>query len=189
VCTPNLTRRERIGLVIQARLHSREGRSIGMLLASKGWPAGTMNAIVQALIPPPKYDVTKLVPDAQLCTEAQLAGLVVIERADDDVTRTLEDDEAIETLMDNCDDAYGFPPYPLIAEYLYTRSGVDLREAERGAVCSALASAPATLLRSTSMDWWKRVPAVMGIALEEPRVPAIMSIDLPNSVESAEQVA
>jgi dolichol-phosphate mannosyltransferase len=189
VCTPNLTRRERIGLVIQARLHSREGRSIGMLLASKGWPAGTMNAIVQALIPPPKYDVTKLVPDAQLCTEAQLAGLVVIERADDDVTRTLEDDEAIETLMDNCDDAYGFPPYPLIAEYLYTRSGVDLREAERGAVCSALASAPATLLRSTSMDWWKRVPAVMGIALEEPRVPAIMSLDLPNSVESAEQVA
>jgi glycosyltransferase involved in cell wall biosynthesis len=190
VRTPNLTRSQRIGLVaIQAKLHSREGRSIGMLLASKGWPAGTMNAIVQALIPPPKYDITKLVPEAQLCTEARLAGLVVIERADDNVTRTLEDDEAIEILLDNCDDAYGFPPYPLIAEYLYTRSGVDLRESERGTVCSALASAPATLLRSTSMDWWKRVPAVMGIALDEPRVPAIIAVDLPNSVESAEQVA
>ena len=84
-----------------------------MLLASKGWPAGTMNAIVQALIPPPKYDITKLVPERALCSEARLAGLVVIERADDNVTRTLEDDEAIEILMDNCDDAYGFPPYPL----------------------------------------------------------------------------
>ena len=52
-----------------------------MLLASKGWPAATMNAIVQALIPPPKYDITKLVPGVQLCAEAQLAGLVVIERA------------------------------------------------------------------------------------------------------------
>ena len=30
--------------------------------------------------------------------------------------------------MDNCDDAYGFPPYPLIAQYLYTRRGVDLRD-------------------------------------------------------------
>jgi dolichol-phosphate mannosyltransferase len=189
VRTPNLTRRERIGLVIQARLHSREGRSIGMLLASKGWPAGTMNAVVQALIPPPKYDITKLVPAAQLCTEARVAGLVVIERADDDVTRLMEDDEAIETLMENCDDAYGFPPYPLIAEYLYTRRGIDLREAERGAVCGALASAPATLLRSTSMDWWTRVPALMGIAIDEPRLPAIIAVDVPNSVESAEQVA
>ena len=70
VRTPNLTRRERIGLVFQARLHSREGRSIGMLLASKGWPAASMNAVVQALIPPPKYDVTKLIPGAKLCTEA-----------------------------------------------------------------------------------------------------------------------
>jgi dolichol-phosphate mannosyltransferase len=188
VRTPNLTRRQSIGLVVQARLHSREGRSIGMLLASKGWPAATMNAIVQALIPPPKYDVTKLVPGAQMCTEAQLSGLVVIERADDDVTRTLGDDEAIDTLMDNCDDAYGFPPYPLIAPFLYTRRGVDLRKVERDAVCSALASAPATLLRSSSMDWWQRVPQVMGIAFGEQHIPASLPIGIPISVESAEQV-
>ena len=130
-----------------------------MALANRGWPAATMNAVVQALIPPPKYDVTKLVHGVQLCREAQLAGLVVIERASDDVTRALAGDEAIDTLMDNCDDAYGFPPYPLIAEYLYTRGGVDLRIAERSAVEGALAGAPATLLRSTSMDWWQRVPA------------------------------
>ena len=129
-----------------------------------------MNAIVQALIPPPKYDVTKLVPGAQLCTEARLAGLFVIERATDDVTRTLADDEAIETLMENCDDAYGFPPYPLIAQFLYTRRGVDLRDAERGAVCSALAGSPATLLRSTSMDWWQRVPELMGIDARGARI-------------------
>jgi glycosyltransferase involved in cell wall biosynthesis len=189
VQTPNLSRRQRIGLVVQARLHSREGRSIGMLLASKGLPAATMNAVVQALIPPPKYDVTKLVPGAQLCTEARLAGLVVIERADDDATITLGDSEAIDTLMENCDDAYGFPPYPLVAEFLYTRRGVDLRDAERGTAVSALASAPATLLRSTSMDWWQRVPEVMGIELDAPQIPVVMSVDLPLAVESAEQVA
>jgi hypothetical protein len=145
---------------------------------------------VQALIPPPKYDVTRLVRGAQSCSEARLSGLVVIERADDDVTRALGDDEAIETLMENCDDAYGFPPYPVIAEYLYTRRGVDLREAERSAVSSALASAPATLLRSTSMDWWQRVPQVMGFALENPQIlVTTVPIGVPIAVESAEQVA
>ena len=169
VRTPNLTRRQRLGLVVQARLHSREGRSIGMMLASKGLPAATMNAIVQALIPPPKYDITKLVPSAQLCAEARLAGLFVIERATDDVSRMLEDDEAIETLMENCDDAYGFPPYPLIAPFLYTRNGVDLRELELDVVRSGLGDMPATLLRSTTMDWWQRVPALMGISLDGSR--------------------
>ena len=189
VRAPNLSTRERIGLIVQARLHSRGGRSIGMVLAEKGLPAATMNAVVQALIPPPKYDVTKLVPGVQLCAEAQLAGLVVIERADDNVTRALGDDEAIETLMENCDDAYGFPPYPLIAQFLYTRRGVDLREAERSAVCSALASAPAMLLRSTTMDWWQRVPQVMGIAFDEQALSISLPVGVPFSVESAEQVA
>jgi dolichol-phosphate mannosyltransferase len=187
---PHLTRRQRMGLVVQARLHSREGRSIGMLLASKGWPAATMNAVVQALIPPPKYDVTKLVPDAELCSEAQLAGLVVIERAADDDTISLAAAEALDTLMENCDDAYGFPPYPLVAQFLYTRRGVDLREAERGAAESALASAPpATLLRSTSMDWWQRVPTVMGIDIDAPPVAVLVPVEVPLAVESAEQVA
>ena len=90
--------------------------------------------------------------------------------------------------MDNCEDAYGFPPYPLIAEFLYTSRGVDLRESEREVVCSALAGAPATLLRSTTMDWWQRVPEVMGIAFDEPAVPTIMAVELPIVVDSAEQV-
>jgi glycosyltransferase involved in cell wall biosynthesis len=200
VRAPNLTRRQRAGLVFQARLHSREGRSIGMLLASKGWPAGTMNAIVQAIIPPPKYDITKLVRGVQLCSDAQLAGLVVIERATDDATSSLAEDEAIETLMDNCDDAYGFPPYPLIAQYLYTRRGIDLRVAERSVVYSALAGAPATLLRSTSMDWWQRAPRLMALDLEAAQpaqgqageaqpVPSGLQVVVPIAVEGAEQVA
>jgi hypothetical protein len=154
-----------------------------------------MNAVVQALIPPPKYDVTKLIPGAALCAEAQFAGLVVIERADDDVTLTLADDEAVETVMENCDDAYGFPPYPLIAQHLYMRRGVDLRDAERYAISNALAGSFATLMRSSSMDWWQRVPELMGIevGIEAPDHEQALSISIPVgtpiSVESAEQVA
>ena len=39
---------------------------------------------------------------------------------------------ALQTLMENCDDAYGFPPYPVIQEQLHSRGGADLRGAERG---------------------------------------------------------
>ncbi len=91
--------------------------------------------------------------------------------------------------MENCDDAYGFPPYPVIAQYLYTRKGVDLRELELDVVRNGLARTPATLLRSTSMDWWQRVPALMGIALEEPAAPVASPAPIVIAVESAEQVA
>ena len=131
VRTPNLSRRQRIGLVCRRACTPARGARSACCWRARACPAATMNAVVQALIPPPKYDVTKLDPGAALCAEAQFAGLVVIERADDDVTLTLADDEAVETVMENCDDAYGFPPYPLIAQHLYTRRGVDLRDAER----------------------------------------------------------
>ena len=88
--------------------------------------------------------------------------------------------------MENCDDAYGFPPYPLIAESLYTRDGVDLRIAERSAVEGALAGAPSTLLRSTSMDWWQRVPALMTIDPgEEHPTAQPLPVALPLAAEGA----
>jgi hypothetical protein len=38
------------------------------------------------------------------------------------------------------------------------------------------------------MDWWQRVPKVMGIAFDEPAVPTVMTVELPIVVDSAEQV-
>ena len=61
--------------------------------------------------------------------------------------------------MANCDDAYGFPPYPVIQDFLHSRNGADLRGAERRTTASALTAVPATLLQSSTMDWWQRLPA------------------------------
>jgi len=163
-----LSRRERLGLVLQSRLHSRSGRGFGMLLAQSHLPVATINAIVQLLVPPPKYHVDRLVPGVQYSLEAKLAGVFVIER-DGEGDTSLSTDEALDILMANCEDAYGFPPYDRIAEFLYSRNRIDLRAVERAIVSQALASIPATLLRSTAMDWAQRLPAVMdGIA---PSVP------------------
>lgn len=163
VNSPLLTRRERMTLPIQSRLHSKSGRFFGMLLARTRLPMATMNAIVQMLVPPPKYHVERLVPhSAPARPGAKLAGLFVIERGEDAVI-SLSDMEASETLLANCDDAYGFPPYADIKEVLFTNEHGDLRPSEREIVERALAGNPAVLLRSSTRDWWKLIPEYLGI--------------------------
>jgi glycosyltransferase involved in cell wall biosynthesis len=160
VKTPLLTRRERAGLVIQSRLHSRSGRRFALILARTHLPAATINAVVQVLVPPPKYHVERLVPGVEVAPEAHLAGMVVIERGGVGGL-VLDEHEALETLMTNCEDAYGFPPYSEIEDSLRRRNGNDLRDVERAIVASALSGVPAAVLRSESMDWWRRLPGVV----------------------------
>jgi dolichol-phosphate mannosyltransferase len=160
VKTPLLTRRERAGLLVQSRLHSRSGRRLALILARTHLPAATINAVVQVLVPPPKYHVDRLVPGVEVAPEAHLAGIVVIQRGGVGGV-VLNEQEALEILMSNCEDAYGFPPYAEIESMLRRWNGSDLRDVEREIVASALSGVPATVLRSDSMDWWRRLPGVV----------------------------
>ena len=160
VNTPLLSRSERAALLIQSRLHSKSGRRFGLFLTRTGLPMATTNAVVQFLVPPPKYPVQRLVPGVKLANEARLAGLIVIERGEDGEIR-LSDQEALDTLMANSEDSYGFPPYESIKEFLYGSEQGDLRPLERATVASALMGKPATLLRSSTRDWWRSMPALV----------------------------
>ncbi|MBX6342296.1 MAG: GtrA family protein, partial [Thermomicrobiaceae bacterium] len=77
VDTSRLTRRERLGLRLQSRIHSRGGRRVAFLLTRTGLPVATINAVTQWLVPPPKYPVQRLVPQVRVAPEAWLAGLFV----------------------------------------------------------------------------------------------------------------
>jgi dolichol-phosphate mannosyltransferase len=171
VRTPLLTLGERIRLVYQSRIHSRSGRRFAMLVARLRLPAATINALVQMLVPPPKYHIGRLIPNVTLKREARLTRLIVIERGGQGSVE-LSQEEALETLLANCEDAYGFPPYSTIAPFLYRRATRDLRLAERKIVASALAPIPALTLRSESMDWWERLRLLMGLESESEPVAA-----------------
>jgi dolichol-phosphate mannosyltransferase len=160
VNTPLLTRSERLALLVQSRLHSKSGRRFGLFLTKTGLPMATTNAVVQFLVPPPKYHVQRLVPGVKLANEARLAGLIVIERGEDGEIR-LSDQEALDIVMANSEDSYGFPPYESIKDFLYSSEGGDLRPVERATVASALTGKSATLLRSSTRDWWQRVPSLV----------------------------
>lgn len=158
--SPLLSFRERLGLIVQSRLHSRKGRRFALWLARTRLPVATINTLVQWLVPPPKYHIQRLVPHVKLTSEARLAGLFVIERGGEgDIP--LGDDEGLEILMSNCEDAYGFPPYPAIAGFLHGSNERNLRAIEREIVAGALRGRSALLLRSTTMDWSQRIATLV----------------------------
>ena len=172
VKTPLLRRRERAGLILQSRVHSRSGRLFGLFVAKTRLPAATINALVQLVIPPPKFQVDRLVPHVAIAPEAQLVSLAIIQRTGDEGSVLLEPREALDTLLSNCEDAYGFPPYPVIQSYLHSHNGKDLRTVERRIIEQALEDKPAHLLSSADRDWYRMFPAVVEYATGSP-IPAM----------------
>ena len=121
-----------------------------------------INAIVQWIVPPPKYGVERLVPGVSLAREAHVDSFVVIERGGLG-EQVLDHEEAVSLLVANTDDAYNFPPYPAIAHFLHSGNGRDLRNREREIIAAALEGVQALVLRSETMDWWQRIPALIGL--------------------------
>ena len=161
VRTPLLSRRERLALVIQSRLHSRSGRQFGQFLHRAGFPAATMSAALQRMIPPPKYDITRLIPGVEVINKSVLAGMIMIERGELGI-RDLDHDAATATLMENSADAYDFPPYTSIEAFLSRRdTDSSLVSVEHGIVEEALRGVPAVTLRCSDMDWYAHIPKVI----------------------------
>jgi dolichol-phosphate mannosyltransferase len=158
VNSDTLNFRERITLPIQSRIHSRSGRRFAFLISKTHLPAATINMITQMLIPPPKYFVDKLVPNVKLTSRACLTGMFIIERGQEEILN-IENNEAMEVLLKNCEDAYGFPPYDDVKEFLYCYDNVDLHEREQAIIRQAMDSLPARVIRSNSLDWWSQIPA------------------------------
>ncbi len=159
VKSPRLRRRERMTLPLQSRLHSREGRRFAFLLAKSRLPVATINQYVQLLVPPPKFHVGRLVPGVHVVDHADLAAMFVIQRGDRNLTY-LESGDALDVLLANCEDAYGFPPYHKIEDFLLEAS-TNLRQREREIIAPALYGKPAALMSSPSLDWARRIPTLM----------------------------
>jgi hypothetical protein len=143
----------RAALQIQGRIHSKFGRTVGMAIGTINLPIATMSALVQMAVPPPKFHVDRLIPEAELVRELDLDRLVVIERGDA-LLRELDEDTAFEILSDNTEDAYGFPPYPRIESSL-TNGHVEAERAIRRKVIGRL---EAVHLRTPDRNWFERLP-------------------------------
>ena len=145
---------QRMSLSWQSRLHSREGRSVGKKLGAVNLPIMTMNAVVQALVPPPKYKVTDLVP-CVVGDRVPMETLYVIERGTPALTEPVPHESAVKELLENTEDAYGFPPYSSLAPYLTIggRQHEELRAREREILSSALDKVDVQRIRVPDYSW------------------------------------
>ena len=128
--TAPLPWRRRWWLHVQSRLHSRNGRRTGLALSRMNLPVCTMNAWVQRVIPPPKFFIEELVPSARVVPQVRITHMGVIERGSTLVQPLFDLDSNLLVLRENTEDAYGFPPYPLIAAVL-ANGDVELEDAVR----------------------------------------------------------
>ncbi len=162
----SLSAREQLRLSVQSRLHSRRGRAIGSRLGNMNLPIMALNSVAQAIVPPPKYMVDRLVGCGFAeCTTVQelfaiTRGPCAIEEVD--LAR------AAELLIGNTDDAYGFPPFRYFAPAI-TIDGQDyaqLREREHALLTSFLAGVHVRQVSRDDFGWADAIPQLLAASGE-----------------------
>ena len=156
-----LTVADRAKLSVQSRVHSKSGRTVGRALGERNVPIMTINSAVQFLVPPPKHRIDDLF-ECAVGGRAPIRNVVLMERGSE-VLESVSLDAAVEKLLENTDDAYGFPPFALFAPKI--RIGGDdyaaLRRKEAELLRSAIANAALWHLRVKGHEWADRLPAII----------------------------
>ena len=156
-----LSRGEQLKLAVQSRVHSRGGRSIGSRLAKLNLPIMALNAIAQAIVPPPKYMIDRLVP-CRFAPSTTVHDLIVIERGPA-ALEELDGGRAAEIMIVNTDDAYGFPPFRYFAPAI-TIDGQDyraLRAREEDLLVRFLRDVRAWRLTRADFSWAETIPRLI----------------------------
>lgn len=193
-----LSRTEWGKLRVQSRLHSKEGRAFGLRLSQMNLPIMTFNALTQAVVPPPKYDVDRLVA-CDVIHEVEVSNLFVIERGANRV-EDIPRERALDELIENTDDAYGFPPFSILAPTLHI-GGMDypaLRARERELIDQVLDTVRVRRLVRDDFGWPAEIRAVLAQdraeraasapALDLDALPALaasVTVDQPDGVAGA----
>ena len=148
-------------LALQSRVHSKSGRRVGHGLARLPVPIMAINAITQAIVPPPKFHINDLL-DVTIARSAPIKRVVFMERGES-MEAPVELPAAVDILLRNTEDAYTFPPYSRIAPFIEV-AGFDHEELVRrewSLLEQALAGADIRLLRLEDRSWADRLPDVM----------------------------
>jgi putative flippase GtrA len=157
----DLTPKEWRRLQFQSRLHSKGGRSIALRLARFNLPIMGINAITQIMVPPPKYTVDRLVP-CRLGSATRVRELFVIQRGAPRLA-DIDHTDAVEQMLANTEDAYGFPPYRYLAPAI-TVDGLDhaqLKAREREILEGFLSNVRVRALASDNFGWADEIPRLL----------------------------
>jgi putative flippase GtrA len=148
--------KQKLLLQIQSRVHSKAGRRLAMRLCELNLPVGTMNALTQIVVPPPKFSINELIPHARVRDSIEITHMIVIERGQA-LIEALDHDQACHVLLANTEDAYGFPPYPFIAPVLCCEDGIEEAAIHR----SFLQEMTVFRVRTPNREWYRLLPELI----------------------------
>jgi hypothetical protein len=176
-----LTLQEWRRLRLQSRLHSREGRRVGMRLAELNLPIMGLNAVTQLVVPPPKYVVDRLV-DCDVLRTVKVEDVFILERGRNALAHVGKA-EALKELIENTDDAYGFPPFSSFAPNIVINDEdyTQLREKERSILAEALSGMRIRRLASDNFAWAEAIPLLISDRHTERSAPLASVIPLAHS--------
>jgi dolichol-phosphate mannosyltransferase len=157
----DLNPREWRRLQIQSRLHSKGGRSIALTLAKFNLPIIGINAITQRLVPPPKYAVDRLVP-CRIGSHTKVEELFIIERGTPRIAE-IDHPTALRRMIENTDDAYGFPPFKYLAPSIVINGQgyQELRQREVTILDAFLSRIRARSVASDRFGWADEIPRIL----------------------------
>jgi hypothetical protein len=165
----DLTPAEWRRLRVQSRLHSKEGRDFAMLLARLNIPIMGFNSMTQRIVPPPKYMVDRLV-DCKIIRNTHIENLFVIERGAPALSE-IDPETALQTLVVNTDDAYGFPPFREMAPSIVIGHDdyAELRHKEEVILASAMNGVRVRGIASDDFSWADRIATLLGSSTQTHR--------------------
>lgn len=173
---PGDLRRTEWGVLnIKSRIHSKGGRSVGMGIGSRNLPIMTANSLVQMIVPPPKYPIDRLVR-CEMADSVQVSEMFIIERGAPALT-DVADDVALRELLENTDDAYGFPPFRYFAPALVIGGEAyeELREREAQVLRQALGHMRVRRMASNTFSWADEIPLLLPMKSMGPQSEAWLS--------------
>ena len=170
-------------LIIRSSVHSRTGRKILKKLGKLPFNILTINSLAQMIIPPPKFGIKELIPDAEIPDQTKIHELFVLQRGLKKVITPLSRDQSVDILLKNNDDAYSTPPFNLWAPHLKigSQTYAQLKEQERAILTKVLDGVERTLVQVPDMSWATLIPQLVRSRAEETLVEAApdQSIMLP----------
>jgi dolichol-phosphate mannosyltransferase len=146
------------GMRIRSLVHSKGGRSFMHHLAEYNVPIFTLNAIGQIIVKPPKFNVQRLLNSVNIKRSAKVESLYFLERQGNECI-ILDTETALSTALENSDDAFLFPPYKDLLEYIMIKgkSAHALLSEERRILEKFFSEISCFTLKSDTRSWYNMV--------------------------------
>jgi len=150
-----------IGIKIRSLVHSREGRESMRKLGNHNVPIFTFNAVGQTLIRPPKFKIEDVMGSVKILDRTNVETLCFLQLGGEEAVN-IPVETALANAIENSDDAFLFPPYEELLEYINIggKSVKILLEEEREMLGKFLQGISCYILRSSSRSWYHMVDPI-----------------------------